>query len=79
MGSTDLEVDNMMTASTKELIFEVIEKHGWDKELQERFAVNYDAEAHRIEFAKRLLKRNRLIEEIIEDTELTREKIESLR
>ena len=32
-----------------------------------------------IEFVKKLLKRNRPIEEIIEDTDLTREKIENPR
>jgi predicted transposase/invertase (TIGR01784 family) len=36
-------------------------------------------EEDRLEFAKKLLKRNRPIEEIIEDTELSRERIEALR
>jgi flagellar biosynthesis/type III secretory pathway protein FliH len=36
-------------------------------------------EKDHLEFAKKLLKRNRPIEEIIEDTELSRERIEALR
>ena len=57
------------------LLYESRQMMEWDNQIREREASNDRA----IDIAKNLLKRNRPIDEILEDTGLTREEIESLR
>ena len=51
----------------------------YDVEVAKRVYGDERVEERNIEFAKKLLRRNRPIEEIIEDTGLTREEVEALR
>jgi hypothetical protein len=57
------------------LLYESRQKMEWDNQARERGASNDRA----IVIAKNMLKRNRPIDEIVEDTGLTKEKVEELK
>ncbi|GHU32074.1 hypothetical protein FACS189497_13450 [Betaproteobacteria bacterium] len=74
-------VAKLMTLTEDEqarMVADARDKMRWDIESRERAAVDKGHEEGRRAVARRLLARNRPIEEIIEDTGLTLEQIQAL-
>jgi hypothetical protein len=67
--------DEEMSVALQNFYKELAEEYGWDDERLEQARVQGRAQG-RIEFAKKQLKRNRSIDEIVEDTGLTHDEVE---